>query len=99
MTFQYLRGALNYKAVTKYYDFNLKRGYKPSRMQNGWTTSRSGNRKEMFNWTQTSGKNQSNYGDVNDHIAKQHPLLKSTTAWVTAPCSVLFDDDFFINTD
>ena len=25
-------------------------------------------------------KNQSSYGDVNYHIAKQHPLLKSTTA-------------------
>ena len=43
LTIEYLRGALNYKAVTKYYDFNLKSGYKPSRMQNGLTTSRSGN--------------------------------------------------------
>ena len=25
----------------------------------------------MLNWTQTSGKNQNNYGDVNDHIANQ----------------------------
>ena len=33
---------LNYKAVTKYYDFNLQSGYKPSRMQNGLTTSRGG---------------------------------------------------------
>ena len=33
---------LNYKAVTKYYDFNLQSGYKPSRMQNGLTTLRGG---------------------------------------------------------
>ena len=31
----------------------------------------------MLNWTQTSGKNQNSYGDVNDQIAKQQPLLKS----------------------
>ena len=31
----------------------------------------------MLNWTQTSGKNQNNYGDVNDHITKQRSLLKS----------------------
>ena len=43
MTFKYLRGVLNYKAVAKYYDFNLKSGYKPSRMQNGLATSRGGN--------------------------------------------------------
>ena len=53
----------------------------------------------MLNWTQTSGKNQNNYGNVNDQIAKQHPLLKSTTAWVTAPCLTFCDDDFFINTE
>ena len=53
----------------------------------------------MLKWTQTSGKNQNNYGDLNDHIVKQYPLLKSTTAWVTAPCLALFDDVFFINTD
>ena len=53
----------------------------------------------MLNWTQTSGKNQNNYGDVNDHITKQRSLLKSTTAWVTAPCLTLFDDDFFNHTD
>ena len=39
MTSQYLRGALNYEAITKYYDFNLQSGYKPSRMLNGLTTS------------------------------------------------------------
>ena len=39
MTFQYLRGALNNKAITKYYDFNLQGGYKPSRMLTGLTTS------------------------------------------------------------
>ena len=33
---------LNYKAVTKYYDFNLQSGYKLSRMQKGLTTSRDG---------------------------------------------------------
>ena len=44
LTIEYLRGALNYKAVTKYYDFNLKSGYKLSRMQNRLTTSRGGNR-------------------------------------------------------
>ena len=38
-----LRSALNCKAITKYYDFNLQSGYKPSRMQNGLTTSRGGN--------------------------------------------------------
>ena len=32
----------NYKAVTKYYDFNMQSGYKLSRMQNGLTTSRGG---------------------------------------------------------
>ena len=40
-----------------------------------------------------SGKNQNNYGDVNNYIAKQHTLLKSTTAWVTAPrliCGIIF---------
>ena len=42
MTFQYLRSALNSKAITKYYDFNLQSGYKPSRMQNGLITSRGG---------------------------------------------------------
>ena len=42
MSFQYLRSALNSKAITKYYDFNLQSGYKPSRMQNGLTTSRGG---------------------------------------------------------
>ena len=39
MTSQYLRGALNYEAITKYYDFNLQSGYKLSRMLNGLTTS------------------------------------------------------------
>ena len=39
ITFQYLRGALNYKAIKKYYDFNLQSEYKPSRMLNGLTTS------------------------------------------------------------
>ena len=68
-------------------------------MQNRLTTSRGGNRSEMLNWTQKSSKNQNNYGDVNDHIVKQHPLLKSTTDRVTAPCLTFFDDDFFINTD
>ena len=43
MTFKYLRGVLNYKAVAKYYDFNMKSGYKPSRMQNGLAKSRGGN--------------------------------------------------------
>ena len=42
MTFQYLRSASNYKTITKYYDLNLQSGYKPSRMQNGLTTSRGG---------------------------------------------------------
>ena len=42
MTFQCLRCALNSKTVTKYYDFNLQSGYKPSRMQNGLTTLRGG---------------------------------------------------------
>ena len=53
----------------------------------------------MFKWTQKSSKNQNNYGDLNDHIVKQYPLLKSTTAWVTAPYLTFCDDDFFINTD
>ena len=44
----------------------------------------------MLNWTQTSGKNQNNYGDVYNHIAK---LLKSTTAWVTAPSLTSGDID------
>ena len=39
ITFRYLRGALNYKAIAKYYDFNLQSEYKPSRMLNGLTTS------------------------------------------------------------
>ena len=37
-------------------------------------------------------KNQSSYGDVNYYIAKQHPLLKSTTARVTALCLTCGDD-------
>ena len=43
-----------------------------------------------------SGNNQNNYGGVSDHTAKQHPLLKSTTARVTAPCLTSGDDDFFL---
>ena len=53
----------------------------------------------MLNWTQKSSKNQNNYGDLNDHIVKQYPLLKRTTDRVTAPCLTFCDDDFFINTD
>ena len=48
----------------------------------------------MLIWAQKSGKNQNNYGDVNDHIAEQHPLLKSTTAWVIAP-RVTYGDNYF----
>ena len=53
----------------------------------------------MLKWTQTSGKNQNNYGDVNDHIVKQYPLLKSTTGRVTGPCLTFCDEDCLINTD
>ena len=41
-----------------------------------------------------SGNNQNNYGGVSNDTAKQNPLLKSTTAWVTAPCLTSGDDDF-----
>ena len=68
-------------------------------MQNGLTASRGGNRSEMLNWTQNSSKNQNNYGDLNNHIVKQYPLLKSTTDRVTAPCLTFCDDGFFIKTD
>ena len=95
MSFQYLRSALNSKAITKYYDFNLQSGYKPSRMQNGLTTSRGGvlyvssmilvgNGRRY----RTENKQAASYGDVNHHIAKQHPLLKCTT-----------DYFFFFNTE
>ena len=52
----------------------------------------------MLIWAQKSGKNQNNHGDVNDHIAEQHPLLKSTTAWVNAP-RVTCGDNYFFNSD
>ena len=48
----------------------------------------------MLIWAQKSGKNQNNHGDVKDHIAEQHPLLKSTTAWVIAP-RVTYGDNYF----
>ena len=53
----------------------------------------------MLNWTQKSSKNQNNYDDLNNHIVKQHPLLKSTTDRVNPPCLTFCDDDFFINND
>ena len=67
-------------------------------MQNGLTTLRGGVRYvcsmiqvgtgRRCRTEHTSGKNQNNYGDVYDHIAK---LLKSTTTWVTAPCLTNID--------
>ena len=33
---------------------------------------------------------------MNHHIAKQHPLLKSTTDWVTALCLTFGDFFFFL---
>ena len=33
---------------------------------------------------------------MNDHIAEQHPLLKSTTAWVIAPRVTCGDNYFFL---
>ena len=95
---------LNYNAVTKYYDFNLQSGYKPSRMQNGLTTSRGGVRYVSSMIQVGTGRRCRTEHKraarikliIGDHIAK---LLKSTTAWVTAPCLTSGDDYFFFNVD